>query len=67
MSDRMTPRIAVEICNGQRFASATRKREAWQFLHDTKLAYNLAGPYADTVRSMIADGMIEEREKHGAG
>lgn len=52
-------RTAIDIANGTMPATAMRKREAWQYLHRTKLAYNLGGFYADTLRSMIADGMIE--------
>ena len=68
MSDKpwpqgITPRIAVEVCNGTRPASGDMKRQCWQFMHDSKLAYNLEGPYAETVRSMIADGMIEQRKE----
>lgn len=56
--DNLTPREALDICNGSRPATANRKAEAWQYLHDTKLAYNIEGPYAETVRSMIRDGLI---------
>ena len=62
MPQGITPRIAVDICNGTRPAGATLKQQCWQFMHDSKLAYNLQGPYAETVRSMIADGMIEDRK-----
>ena len=59
----MTPREAVDICNNAKPAIASLKREAWQFMHDTRLAYNLQGPYAETCRSMIRDGLIDGGKK----
>ena len=61
MNKPMGAREAVDIANGTTPATASRKREAWTYLHTTRLGYNLAGAYADTLRSMIADGMIEGR------
>lgn len=60
MTDRMSARVAIDTANGTTPSTADRKREAWQYLHDTRLGYNLGGHYADTLRSMIADGMIEK-------
>ncbi len=60
MTEPMGARVAIDIANGTVATTAQRKREAWQYLHDTRLGYNLGGFYADTLRSMIADGMIEK-------
>ena len=34
--------------------------EAWQYLHDTKLAYSLQGWFGRTAHQLIQDGIINE-------
>ena len=34
--------------------------EAWQYLHDTKLAYSLQGWFGRTAQQLINDGIINE-------
>ena len=34
--------------------------EAWQHLHDTRLAYNLQGWFGRTARDLIEQGIINE-------
>ena len=59
----MTPYLATAIaegfCEGE---DATREQqiEAWQYLHDTGMAYNLQGWFGRTARSLIEEGIINE-------
>ena len=34
--------------------------EAWQYLHDTRLAYSLQGWFGRTARDLIKEGIINE-------
>ena len=34
--------------------------EAWQHLHDTRLAYSLQGWFGRTAQNLIAEGIINE-------
>jgi len=34
--------------------------EAWQYLHDTRLAYSLQGWFGRTAKSLIEEGIINE-------
>ena len=56
----MTPYQAVEIaeCLGSKSPSEEEQIEAWQYLHDTGLAYTLQGWYGRTARSLIEQGVI---------
>jgi hypothetical protein len=40
-------------------ASYEDKREAWQYLHTSGLAYSLQGWYGRTARNLIARGVIK--------
>lgn len=57
----MTPYLATAIaegfCEGE---NATREEqiEAWQYLHDTKLAYSLQGWFGRTATALIEEGII---------
>jgi hypothetical protein len=60
---KMTPYLATAIaegfCEGE---GATREQqiEAWQYLHDTGLAYKLQGFFGRTARSLIEEGIINK-------
>lgn len=62
----MTPREAIDICNGTKLSPAFKLREAWQLLHDTKIAYNLPGFYAARARELLAAGMIVANKEEEA-
>lgn len=34
--------------------------EAWQYLHDTKMAYSLQGWFGRTAKQLIEEGIIEK-------
>ena len=59
----MTPYLATAIaegfCEGE---NATREEqiEAWQYLHDTRLAYSLQGWFGRTATALIEDGIINQ-------
>ena len=60
---KMTPYLATAIAEGfGEGEGATREEqiEAWQYLHDTKLAYSLQGWFGRTARSLIEQGIINE-------
>jgi hypothetical protein len=62
----MTPYLASAIaegfCEGE---NATRKQqiEAWQYLHDTGLAYSLQGWYGRTATALIEEGIINDKNQ----
>jgi len=51
---------AVGLCEG--FISGTKNEviDAWQYLHDTRTAYNLQGWFGRTARQLIEQGIIKE-------
>jgi len=59
----MTPYLATAIaegfCEGE---NATREEqiEAWQYLHDTRLAYSLQGWFGRTAQSLIEEEIINK-------
>lgn len=60
----MTPYLATAIaegfCEGE---TATREQqiEAWQYLHDTRLAYSLQGWFGRTATALIKEGIIVQK------
>jgi hypothetical protein len=46
------------ICEGVEDADYHRTVEAWQYLHDTGLAYRLQGWFGRTAQSLIDQGII---------
>ena len=51
---------AVGLAEG--FEQGTEKEiiEAWQYLHDTGIAYDLQGWFGRTARNLIEEGIINE-------
>lgn len=62
----MTPYLASAIaegfCEGE---DATREQqiEAWQYLHDTGLAYSLQGWYGRTAQALLEEGIINDKKQ----
>jgi hypothetical protein len=62
----MTPYLASAIaegfCEGE---NATREQqiEAWQYLHDTGLAYSLQGWYGRTAQQLLEEGIINDKKQ----
>jgi hypothetical protein len=57
----MTQFEAVGIAEG--FIEAESEDQiiqAWQYLHDTRLAYSLQGWFGRTAKSLIEEGIINE-------
>lgn len=61
--ERMTGYLACAIaegfCEGEN-ATEEQQLEAWQYLHDTRLAYSLQGWYGRTARALIEQGVINK-------
>ena len=51
--------IAEGFCEGEG-ATEEQQIEAWQYLHDTGLAYRLQGWFGREARSLIENGIIDE-------
>ena len=62
----MTPYLASAIaegfCEGE---NATREQqiEAWQYLHDTGLAYSLQGWYGRQAKQLLEEGIINDKKQ----
>jgi len=61
----MTPFEAIDIIENPTVTDATEDYcmpdeywEAWQYLHDTRIAYQLQGWYGRTAQDYIAEGII---------
>lgn len=57
----MTPYLATAIaegfCEGED-ATYEQQVQAWQYLHDTRLAYQLQGWYGRQIKVLIEQGII---------
>ena len=51
---------AMMIAEGEIQADEDKQLEAWQFLHDSGLAYQLQGWFGRTARRLIEEGFIRE-------
>jgi len=52
---------AVDIVEGIIGSTEDEQLEAWQYLHDTGLAYQLQGWFSRSARALIEAGLIEEK------
>lgn len=55
----MATSIAEGFCEGEG-ASEEQQIDAWQYLHDTKIAYSLQGWFGRTAQNLIKQGIIEK-------
>ena len=51
---------AVGLAEGFEEGTEEQIIEAWQYLHDTGLAYKLQGWFGRTAQSLIEEGVINE-------
>jgi hypothetical protein len=56
--EKLDDYTAVMIAEGVEDADCHRTVEAWQYLHDTGLAYRLQGWFGRTAQSLIDQGII---------
>lgn len=54
----MDPYTATMIAEGVEEATEVRQIEAWQYLHDTGLAYQLQGWFGRRAQDLISQGII---------
>jgi hypothetical protein len=54
----MATAIAEGFCEGED-ATEEQQRDAWQYLHDTRLAYSLQGWFGRAAHDLIERGIIE--------
>ena len=57
----MTQFEAVMIAEGVQEATEEQQTQAWQYLHDTKIGYQLQGFFGRTLKSLIQEGIIKEQ------
>lgn len=50
----------VMIAEGESLATREEQIEAWQYLHDTGIAYGLQGWFGRTARQLIEQKIINE-------
>jgi hypothetical protein len=62
MTNYLACAIAEGFCEGE---GATRDEQiqAWQYLHDTGLAYSLQGWYGRTAKQLIEEGIINDKKQ----
>lgn len=56
----MTQYEAVMIAEGMQEATEEEQTKAWQYLHDTKIGYQLQGNFGRTLRYLIEYNVIKE-------
>ena len=56
----MTQYEAVMIAEGVQEATEEQQTQAWQYLHDTKIGYQLQGSFGRTLKSLIENNLIKE-------
>lgn len=50
---------AIGIAEGWIEADTDQQIEAWQYLHDTRLAYRLQGTFGRTAKSLLESGILQ--------
>jgi hypothetical protein len=58
--NNITDYQAVGLAEGFEEGTEEQIIEAWQYLHDTRLAYKLQGWFGRNCRALIEDGIINE-------
>lgn len=58
MTQYLATAYAEGFCEGEN-ASEEEQLTAWQYLHDTKLAYSLQGWFGRTAQELIKQGYIK--------
>ena len=56
---KIDPIDAVMIAEGVYEVSKEEQVQAWQYLHDSGLAYQLQGWFGRVAQSLIAEGVIQ--------
>lgn len=59
MTDYLAVALAEGFCEGEE-ATDEQRIEAWQYLHDTGLAYRLQGWFGRTAQALVSQGVITE-------
>ena len=60
MENKLTTYRAVGLAEGFEEGTEEQVIEAWQYLHDTRLAYSLQGWFGRTAQHLIKEGIINE-------
>ena len=58
MENKLTTYRAVGLAEGFEEGTEEQVIEAWQYLHDTRLAYKLQGWFGRTAQHLIKEGII---------
>lgn len=59
LTSYMATAVAEGFCEGEG-ATEEQQLTAWQYLHDTRLAYQLQGFFGRTAQALIEEGLIKE-------
>ena len=60
MENKLTAYRATGLAEGFIEGTEQEVMEAWQYLHDTGLAYELQGWFGRTAQQLIKEGVINE-------
>ena len=60
--NNLTDYQAVGLAEGFEEGTEEQIIEAWQYLHNTRLAYKLQGWFSRTAQSLIEQGVIWEQD-----
>ena len=60
MENKLTAYRATGLAEGFIEGTEQEVMEAWQYLHDTRLAYKLQGWFGRTAQQLINDGIIND-------
>ena len=59
----MTSYLATGLAEGFEEGTEEEVIAAWQYLHDTRLAYQLQGWFGRTAQQLIKQGIIKDNER----